>query len=574
MPPDRIIRSLITLLGFVLFTQACASSRSYPTISDSPISRAEEEEAEVAYDRGLDLVMDGDYEAALAEFKRVIEEYPSSQVSGLALYWQGRSSYQLGDDAAAARALDQYLNLSSEVPHREAAVLVLSNSQYGLREYEAALATVLTVATTSGDQLSDYIDLASALMSHLPRTTVESTARREPPRNYLAPFYLQAARWSYASGDTLGGQNLAAKVAEEPGVPADMVREAQVLAGSGRNTSLTRPRLGFVSPEEGRFAEVGEEILRGVDLALEDINANRAAAVEIVSRATTDDPDRAVEIIRELARSERVEAVLGPLTSESALPAAETASEEGISLISPTATDARLLQFGPNVFTVNALDGAIGHTIGTYATSALGLRRLAILLVDDSYGRIQADAFETAVQEQGGRVIYRHQYDPSATDFTDPLGEITRAGAEAVFISTNRPNQALRVLSQIAFYELEDLLPLGTDAWNDDSFLAEGRELARGYFADTFTRDARVTRWEAFSGRYTARHGSEPANLIPAWGYDATRLALEEMGLAATTGTDRSYRGASALFRLTPRGPRRAVVVHRIDNGLPVAVDW
>ena len=73
--------------------------------------------------------------------------------------------------------------------------------------------------------------------------------------------------------------------------------------------------------------------------------------------------------------------------------AGRLAMEEGVPLVSPTATDARMLEIDPRVYTVNALDGAIGHTIGTYAATNLERRRFAILAVDDAYGRIQADAF-------------------------------------------------------------------------------------------------------------------------------------------------------------------------------------
>jgi len=154
------------------------------------------------------------------------------------------------------------------------------------------------------------------------------------------------------------------------------------------------------------------------------------------------------------------------------------------------------------------------------------------------------------------------------------LGSIVRSGADALFIATKSPNEALRILNQMAFYELGNILPLGTDAWNDEEFYRQGRRFVRGYFADTFSRDERVTRWSTFSERYTARHGGPPANLIPGWGYDAARLALERLAGGGVLANAAEYRGATALFRFGPQGIRRAVVVHRIERGEPVAVDW
>jgi branched-chain amino acid transport system substrate-binding protein len=311
-----------------------------------------------------------------------------------------------------------------------------------------------------------------------------------------------------------------------------------------------------------------------VEIALEDVNQGRRTPVTLVSRAAENDPDSTAAVIRTLARNERVAAILGPLTSEYAIPAGRLAAEEGIPLVSPTATDARLLEIDRQVYTVNALDGGIGHTIGTFAARSLERRRFAILAVDDAYGRIQADAFAAAVQAAGARVVYRFHYERGSTQYTDQLGSIVRSGADALFIATKSPNEALRILNQMAFYELGGILPLGTDAWNDPEFYRQGRRFVRGYFADTFSRDARITTWLSFASRYSARHGEEPDNLIPGWGYDAARLALERFSNADGGSAAGEYRGATGLFRFGPQGVRRAVIVHRIERGEPVAVDW
>ncbi len=194
--------------------------------------------------------------------------------------------------------------------------------------------------------------------------------------------------------------------------------------------------------------------------------------------------------------------------------------------------------------------------------------------MDDAYGRIQADAFATAVQSAGARVVYRFQYERGSTQYTDQLGAIVRSGADALFIATKSPGEALRILNQMAFYELGGILPLGTDAWNDAEFYQQGRRFVRGYFADTFSRDPRITEWQSFAERYEARFGEPPANLIPGWGYDAARIALERMRPSEEPAASGEYHGVTGLFRFGPQGIRRAVIVHRIEGGEPVAVDW
>ncbi|MGH7563476.1 MAG: ABC transporter substrate-binding protein [Gemmatimonadota bacterium] len=572
-----VSRLAFTVAILALLATACASAGRLPTLSQQPISRTEVLAAEEAYQRGLNLFQGGDYEAALEAFSTVVERYPSSENSALALYWQGRSFYQLRNDSLAVQTFARYLALAPGLPSREHASLLLANGRCGMREFQAALTVALEVQDAPATLLPGFRSLARDLVEKLPREQVIRGAQMEPARDWMAPFYLQAARWSAADGNRRQAQTFAEKVLAAGELPADLREEAEAIrAGSG----VIRPRIGLLMPGEERFGEVGQAIQRGVELALEEINRGRSVPYELVSRVTVTDADSTVAMVRALARSDGVQAILGPVTSEFALPAGEAARAEGVVLISPTATDARMLEIAPRVLTVNALDGAIGHTIGMYAATNLGRQRFAILAVDNAYGRIQADAFAQAVQSAGAQIVTRTTYEPRTTEFTDQLGEIVRAGADALFISTKNPTEALRILNQVAFFEIRGLLPLGTDAWNDESFYSQGRGFVRGYFADTFSRDPAITRWREFADRYAARYDEEPSNLIPGWGYDAAHLAIREATLpseAAGASTPRAagtYRGASALFRLSPGGIRRAVVVHQIQGGEAVALEW
>ncbi|HET6362966.1 MAG TPA: ABC transporter substrate-binding protein, partial [Gemmatimonadota bacterium] len=380
------MRSLLTaiLWAAALSLAACASAeRLPPPLGTQPISRADQAIALAAYEQGLALFEQGSYEQSLSEFRLVVDRYPSSRYAGLALYWQGRSAYQLGRDEEAAAALDRYLRLASDVPHAEHATLLLANSLYNQTRYQAALQSALEMRSASDALLDDYLALFRDLLNRLPRAEVEAAAGRTPTRNFLAPFYVQAARWAHAAGDATRASDIASRVTEFPELPPAMLAEARVLIGPGGEAAATAPSLGLIAPTEGRFAEVAEQIRRGVELALEDVNRTGQTPVALVTRSAENDPDSTAAVIRTLARNEHVAAILGPLTSESALPAARLAVEEGVPLVSPTATDARLLEIDPRVYTVNALDGAIGHTIRTYAATNLERSRFAILAVDD-----------------------------------------------------------------------------------------------------------------------------------------------------------------------------------------------
>jgi TolA-binding protein len=168
---------------------ACAAAEHLPPpLGTERISRADQEAAQSAYERGLAAFGQGSYEPALSDFSLVVDRYPSSRYAGLALYWQGRTAYQLGRDQAAAVALDRYLRLAPDVPYGEHASLLLANALYNQTRYEAALQAALAVESASAEWLDDYPALSRDLLNRLPRPTIEAAAARTPPRNFLAPF--------------------------------------------------------------------------------------------------------------------------------------------------------------------------------------------------------------------------------------------------------------------------------------------------------------------------------------------------------------------------------------------------
>jgi branched-chain amino acid transport system substrate-binding protein len=577
--PTRSIAALALLCASLML--GCASREQLaPALASGRLSRAEVRAAQEAYDRGLTEYQAGSYAEALEAFTTVVEQYPASAESGMALYWRGRTLYQLRRSRDSIEAIERYLDLAPDVPFREHAVLLLASAYFEQQQLDPSLSAAVRTDRASHPRLEEYLALARDILRQLPRSRIEAVAESEPPHNFLAPFYLQAARWAQVDGEEARVRTLARKVTAFPELPAALLDEARRLAGEPSRDRSVASRIGFIAPTEGRFAPVSEEVRRGIEIALDDLNRGRRQRIELVTRVSAGNPDSTAEVIRALSRDEQVQAIIGPLVSEVAVPAARAARDEGISLVSPTATDARLLEIDPRVYTVNAIDGAIGHTIGTFAVRVLERRRFAILAVDNVYGRIQADAFTAAVEASGARVVGQRVYPPGSTQFTEHLGSFVRGQADAIFIATKNPEEALRILNQMAFYELWGMTPLGTDAWNDERFFTQGRGFARGYFADTFSRDPRVTRWEEFATAYESRYGEPPKNLIPAWGYDATRLAVEILGAVRSPAPGGAsyapgdYRGASALFRVDSGRLNRAVVVHRIEQGRPVAVDW
>ncbi|MGH2521018.1 MAG: ABC transporter substrate-binding protein [Anaerolineales bacterium] len=104
---------------------------------------------------------------------------------------------------------------------------------------------------------------------------------------------------------------------------------------------VTRPvvKIALVAPFEGRYRDVGYEVIYAVRLAVREANANGGVAsysVELLALDDAGDPDMAVEQARKVATDPQVVGVIGHWLDKSTLAAAREYDAEGIPLLATT----------------------------------------------------------------------------------------------------------------------------------------------------------------------------------------------------------------------------------------------
>lgn len=111
-------------------------------------------------------------------------------------------------------------------------------------------------------------------------------------------------------------------------------------------------KIGGMGPLTGSAAIYGPSIENGAKLAFEEINSNGdvlGKKLEYISLDEKVDPIEAVNTYNKLIDS-GVSAIIGSVTSKSTLAVAEIASQDGIPMITPTATQIDITKEGSSVF--------------------------------------------------------------------------------------------------------------------------------------------------------------------------------------------------------------------------------
>lgn len=158
-------------------------------------------------------------------------------------------------------------------------------------------------------------------------------------------------------------------------------------------------KIGFPIPLSGPTAVYGEPILKGAQMAVDEINAKGGVLgrkLELIARDSKANADEAVRLARELIIKDNVDFLSGTLTSAEAPAVSTIARENKIVFVAPTAktmklTDAQNLH--PYIFRIASNTLIEGRTSASLIAKWTDVKRVATIAPDYAYGRDAAAAF-------------------------------------------------------------------------------------------------------------------------------------------------------------------------------------
>jgi branched-chain amino acid transport system substrate-binding protein len=192
-----------------------------------------------------------------------------------------------------------------------------------------------------------------------------------------------------------------------------------------------------VTPMTGQYATFGEELQRGAELAVRDVNESGGVNGQKLTLLIADDagcdPKMAVEVANELAR-QGVVFVDGHYCSSASIPASRVYHEKGILMISPGSTNPRLTEQGfANVFRVCGRDDVQGAFAADYVVGHELADRIAIVHDQSAYGKGIADEFRRRLNERGVRETMYEAIAQGDKEFGDLITKMRDGGIELIY---------------------------------------------------------------------------------------------------------------------------------------------
>lgn len=287
----------------------------------------------------------------------------------------------------------------------------------------------------------------------------------------------------------------------------------------------------------GSTATFGESTFKGIQLAVEEINAKggiNGRQIEIHKEDDRSDAQEARSAVTKLIQRDKVVAVIGEVASSRSLAAAPICQENRIPMISPSSTNPKVTQVGDYIFRVCFVDPFQGTVVATFAYQTLKVRRAAILTdVKNDYSVGLAQYFKETFTRLGGQIVAEKSYSEGDPDFRAQLTAIKAANPEVIFVP-GYYSEVGTIARQAR--ELGITVPfLGGDGWDSPKLVeGAGDALEGSYFSNHYSHESTDPVVQEFVRKFKARYNGEVPDALAALGYDAANILFDAIKRAGS----------------------------------------
>lgn len=269
-------------------------------------------------------------------------------------------------------------------------------------------------------------------------------------------------------------------------------------------------KFGVMVPLTGDAASYGNSVKNAVMLAKKEAGADHVELVFADSKC--EGKDAAAEV-QKLISVNKVDAIIGELCSDATKAAVPIAEAAKVPMVSPASTAPDVTSLGSYIVRTvpsDALQGAFGAKL----VSDKGLKKLAVLYVNNDYGVGFNDVLKREMPNHGGEVVVSEAVEKQSVDMRTQLTKIKAAGPDALYIISNSPDTAGAALKQTKELGLE-VTVFGSEGLKSQDVLDAAQGAAEGVLLTTVSGGS-----QTFVDAHKAEYGEDPGPFA-AQAYDA-----------------------------------------------------
>jgi len=310
-------------------------------------------------------------------------------------------------------------------------------------------------------------------------------------------------------------------------------------------------------PLSGTFASLGKAFIEGFELAAQERFNGKidGRPIKFIKKDTKFAPDTAVTVTRNLIQKDKVDFVMGPISSacaEAMKPI--VAKAKSTVWVDVNAASKSLIADNCTPYMVRACINTyqLGHPMGKWVYDNLG-KTATLGVMDYSFGHSLADMFTTAYKAAGGKVIKTVPSSPAQSDYAPIVRNIANTNAD-VFFGVYSGSAASNFLKAAHSFGLMDKMKVTGYGLVDKVVLDAAGQAGVGFpSVEYYSPQIDNPTNKAYLKSYDKKYGGLPS-VESVFSYDGMTLVNEAVTKAGSTKPDKVIPAMRGATIDSPRG--------------------
>ena len=345
-----------------------------------------------------------------------------------------------------------------------------------------------------------------------------------------------------------------------------------LLVVSGCSSDVEQPiKIGVSLPFTGPAATPGNYVKQGFEIAVSHLPIDEQKRVKFVYEDDRCDPTTGLTAAKKLAELDGVHFTMGPICGAVINPTLQYYDDQHVLRMHSGLGLDSYMDHGTYRFTLLGRLESLMKKLAAHAYNT-GDHSVAILHLDDDYGRESAKYFAQYFIEAGGKIVTTESFPRGELDYRTQMLKIKESKPDGVFLASYGPQlvSALRQLNESAvhgqvygIYNTED-----PETIRSAGALSEG--MIYPYFA-VEDSPAKTRFQEEYKTRFNITNEMLSANAYDSFNlmWDAIKLCEEDVDcVRGKILATKDYLGASGRITVDTQGVAdKALVIKRVTKG-------
>ncbi|HET7153812.1 MAG TPA: ABC transporter substrate-binding protein, partial [Hyphomicrobiaceae bacterium] len=202
-------------------------------------------------------------------------------------------------------------------------------------------------------------------------------------------------------------------------------------------------KLGLVAAMSGQSAKSGEAIVRGLSIAIDEINAKGGLLgkkVELIIRDDESNPAKGAVAARELVQREKVAALFGGLDTPVSLAIVPFANQTKVPFMGVWAAGTPITRNGAAenyAFRVSAVDELVDNALVDYSVAKYQVKKPGMILINNPWGESNEKGLKAALAAKNIPYAGIEKFETNDVDVVPQLTRLKEAGADALYLVAN-----------------------------------------------------------------------------------------------------------------------------------------